>query len=161
VATAGAAEAAAAAAAAAGGDGDALAALSRRRSALLSLPVCDVSTPRPAAGGLLSWPPGAWTASGEAPATPLAPGAHPAERGRVAALLAALAAQAAALPTSGEADAALLALLASGGGEGGGAMRGVVPWPRVVAAIRARLEHKRLLAAATDVLRRYDAYLAA
>jgi hypothetical protein len=128
----------------------------RRRAALLSLPL---AAPPRDDGGLFGWASAAaWTPSGTPPPQPLTARQVPAERAAVAALLARLEARVAALPTTVETDAELLtAVAAAAAGKAGGG--GGLP-PRREAAVRARLEHKLLLAEAATLLRRYSGALA-
>jgi hypothetical protein len=144
----------------------------RRRAALLSLPL---AAPPRDDGGLVGWASAqAWTASGQPPPRPLAPREVPAERVAAAALLADIEARTATLGTGIEADLRLLdeaaaAAAASRGGGGGGGGRGgrssqdggaAELGPRREAAVRARLEHKLMLAEAAALLRRYQRSLA-
>jgi len=161
-----------------GGDGggdDALARrqrLVRRRCALLSLPTRNVSPPQGplgagGGGGSAASALFAWATSNAAPPPPLSLHRRdaPAERAAAARLLAAVDARLASLPTGAQADEDLLRAGAAdvegdgslGGRARGGARRALSP--REATAVRARLEHKRLLLETRAVLRGYDAWL--
>jgi hypothetical protein len=142
-----------------GGDGTTDAA--RRRAALLSMPLAP--PPSFSRGGLFGWAaPVAWSPSGEPPPRPLTPAEVPAERASVATLRRAIASRCALLGTTLETDAALLERAASGGGDKAAAAGGSAQplTPRIEAAVRARLEHKRLLAEADLLLAKYERALA-
>jgi hypothetical protein len=143
--------------------------LVRRRCVLLSLPTRNVSphaSPSGAgfnpASALFSW---ASSAAAPPPPLPLNKRDRPAERAAAAKLLAALDAQLASLATSARTDEDLLLegrADVEGDGSLGGRARGGATrplTPREGTAVRARLEHKRLLLEARAVLRGYDAWL--
>ena len=140
--------------------------LVRRRCVLLSLPTRNVSPHAAAAGNpasaLFAW---ASSAAAPPPPLPLRKRDAPAERKAAARLLAAVDARLASLPTSAQADEDLLRegrADVEGDGSLGGRARGGATrplTPREATAVRARLEHKRLLQEARAVLRGYDAWL--
>jgi hypothetical protein len=144
--------------------------LVRRRCVLLSLPTRNTSphSGAPGAGGggpasaLFSW---ASSAAAPPPPLPLRKRDAPAERAVAARLLAAVDARLASLPTSAQTDEELLREGRAdvegdgslGGRNRGGATRPLTP--REATAVRARLEHKRLLLEARAMLRGYDAWV--
>jgi hypothetical protein len=142
--------------------------LVRRRCVLLSLPTRNVSPhASPAGGGNPASALFAWASSAAAPPPPLPLNKRdrPAERAAAARLLAAVDAELASLPTSTRTDEELLLEGRAdvegdgslGGRARGGATRSLTP--REATAVRARVEHKRLLLEARAVLRGYDAWL--
>lgn len=152
--------------------------LARRAAALLSLPL-DVP-PGPASGrrgndrhqggesgsgsggGWLGWLDAAtqpWTSAGVPPPAPLQRAAAPAERAAVCALQRQLSMHLALFGTSAASDAAMLQDAAERVARPGAVQSTEMPSHRLLTAVRARLEHKKLLREALALLMLYEQYL--
>jgi hypothetical protein len=153
----------AAAASAAGAD-DTEPAFQRLRCALLSLPAHNGFAGRRSGSGAgdarvlgVSWPPRAWTESGEPAPQLLSASDVAAERRDLDAVRGACLSELRGLATSAAHDEGLLlASAAAKAGVGGG---GRALGSRHEAAVRCRLEYKLLVEAALEALERYERHL--
>jgi hypothetical protein len=140
-----------------------VAAFQRRRCALLSLQVSNgfagsgSSKGLMGMGGLLSWPPKAWTASGEAGPQRLLARDVAEERAGVEAVRLACLQELRNLATCAAQDGELLA--ASGEARAGRAAGAAPLTPRHEAAVQCRLEYKLIVEAVVGALDRYEVHL--